>query len=95
MEGNLEVDARTNLPIPYQRHGDGEGDKYTNGMPPVSPDQENHATQRPLQVQRFFGLRPPTFFLSIALALALMLAVITAGIAGWMASQRDTGCVEI
>ncbi len=97
MDSSLQVDGRSDLPIPYLEHGHGEGDKYINGMPPNSLDQENHTAQRRPQVKRFRGLRLPTIFLSIALAIALILAVIAAGIAGRLASERerDTECVEI
>ena len=92
MDGGLEVDGRNDAPVAYQKHG--EGDKYINGMPRYDPIQEEQPPQPNLPGKRFCMLRPNTLFLSIALALALLLAVVAAGAAGSLAAKRDIRCAQ-
>lgn len=91
MDGGLEVDGRNDVPVAYQKHG--EGDRYINGVPQYEPIVEEQAPQLSSPGKRFRMLRSITLFLSIALALALVPAVVVAGVAGSMAAKRNTRCV--
>ncbi|KAF6227619.1 hypothetical protein HO173_012148 [Letharia columbiana] len=93
MDGGLEVDGRNNLPIPCQKHG--EDYKYYNGGEQHDqPSYEPYSTEPLAKSKRLCGLRPPTFFLSIALAVSVVLAVVAAGVAGSLAAKRgDTRTV--
>lgn len=87
MDGGLEVDGRNNLPIPCQKHG--EDYKYYNGGEQHDqPSYEPYSTEPLAKSKRLCGLRPPTFFLSIALAVSVVLAVVAAGVAGSLAAKR-------
>ena len=87
MEGGLEVDGRNNLPVPCQKQG--EGYKYYNGEEQCDQHSCNRCFSDPrTQSRQFCGLRPVTFFLSIALALFVVLAAIAAGAAGSLAAKR-------
>lgn len=89
MDGGLEVDGRNSLPIPLQNHG--EGYKYYNGE-----EQHAQSTYKPYppkpnpQSRRFCGLRLPTFVLSIALAVFIVVAAIALGVAGSLAAKRGS-----
>lgn len=84
MEGGLEVDGRNSLPVPCQKQR--EKYKYYNGEEQCDQHPCNRFASDPRpQSRRFCGLRPVTFFLSIALALFVVLA---AGVAGSLAAKR-------
>lgn len=87
MDGGLEVDGRNNLPIPYQKHG--EGYKYYNGEEQHDqPPFKQYSPEPHTKSRRFCRLRPATFFLSIALAVFVVLTVIAAGVAGSLAAKK-------
>lgn len=87
MDGGLEVDGRNSLPIPLQRHG--ENYKYYNGEEEDNqPQHKFHPSETTSLDRRFYGLRAPTFFLSIALAVFVVVAVIALGVAGSRAAKR-------
>lgn len=87
MDGGLEVDGRHNLPIPHQKHG--EDSKYYNGEEQHDqPPYQAYSTEPRTKSRRFCRLRPTTFFLSIALAVSVVLAAVAAGVAGSLAAKR-------
>ena len=87
MESDLEVDGRNNLPVPCQKQS--EGYKYYNGEEQCDQHPCNRCSSDPRpQSRRVCGLRPVTFFLSIALAAFVVLAAIAAGVAGSFAAKR-------
>ena len=87
MESGLEVDGRNSLPVPCQKHG--EDYKYYNGEEQCDQHPYNRCSSDPRSQSRHFcGLRPVTFFLSIALAVFVVLAAIAAGVAGSLAAKR-------
>ncbi len=91
MDGGLEVDKRTNLPIPCKVPS--EGDNYINEITQDhlnTPQEHLIAPQQPPQGKHFCGLRPTTLLLSIAFASTLVLAAVAAGVAGSLAAKRDT-----
>ncbi len=83
MDGGLEVDKRTNLPIPCQNPS--EGNNHINEI----PQDHLNVPQQPPQSKHFCRLRPTTLLLSIAFASTLVLAAIAAGVAGSLAAKRD------
>lgn len=93
MDGGLEVDGRNNLPIAYQKHG--EDYKYYNGEEQHDqPPFKQNSPELPTKTRRFCRLRPTTFFLSITLAMFVVLTVVAAGVAGSLAAKRgDTKSV--
>ena len=87
MGGDLEVDGRNSLPVVCQKQS--EDYKYYNGEEQCDQHPRNRRSldARP-QSRQFCGLRPVTFFLSIALAVFVVLAAIAAGVAGSLAAKR-------
>ena len=87
MSAGLEVDRRNDLPTPYYKHDDYY--KYYNGGEQHSQLSHNpYVSDSHSQGRRLCGLRPTTFFLSIALALFIVLAAVAAGVAGSLAAKR-------
>ena len=87
MEGGLEVDGRNSLPVPCQKQS--EGYKYYNGEEQCDRHPCNRCSSDPRpQSRQVCGLRPVTLFLSIALAVSVVLAAIAAGVAGSRAAKR-------
>lgn len=82
---DLEVDHRNDLPIPYQKYED-EYSIIQAGNP-----QASHAPpiyEKPQQSKLVCGLRPATLILSIALAIMTVLAVLAAGVGGFLAAKN-------